>query len=81
LACGGDSPNHALSSTGQRRASLAYNSSKTNGAASSPIPTAPTKSEYIVRLVGQVIRVSIETVKIVAGLPKEFESAGSQAPA
>jgi predicted helicase len=29
--------------------------------------------EYIVRLLGQVIRVSVETVKIVAGLPAEFE--------
>ena len=28
--------------------------------------------EYIVRLVGQVIRVSLETVKIVDGLPAEF---------
>jgi len=28
--------------------------------------------EYIVRLVGQVIRVSVETVKIVKGLPAEF---------
>src|SRR5712664_3483121 len=26
--------------------------------------------EYIVRLVGQVVRVSLETVKLVAGLPK-----------
>jgi predicted helicase len=28
--------------------------------------------EYIVRLVGQVVRVSIETVRIVEGLPKEY---------
>ena len=28
--------------------------------------------EYIVRLVGQVVRVSVETVKIVNGLPKQF---------
>ena len=28
--------------------------------------------EYIVRLVGQVIRVSVETVKIVNGLPVEY---------
>lgn len=29
--------------------------------------------EYIVRLVGQVIRVRLETVAIVAGLPSDFE--------
>lgn len=29
--------------------------------------------EYIVRLVGQVIRVSLETVQIVKDLPGEFE--------
>jgi predicted helicase len=28
--------------------------------------------EYIVRLVGQVIRVSVETVKIVSALPKSY---------
>lgn len=28
--------------------------------------------EYIVRLVGQAVRVSVETVKIVKGLPREF---------
>jgi predicted helicase len=28
--------------------------------------------EYIVRLVGQVVRVSVETVKIVEGLPGEY---------
>jgi hypothetical protein len=28
--------------------------------------------EYIVRLVGQVVRVSVETVRIVNDLPKEF---------
>ena len=28
--------------------------------------------EYIVRLVGQVVRVSVETVGIVNSLPKEF---------
>lgn len=27
--------------------------------------------EYIVRLVGQVVRVSVETVKILAGLPEK----------
>jgi predicted helicase len=41
-------------------------------------PNREDDSEYIVRLVGQVIRVSVETVKIVQGLPPEFEpSAGS----
>jgi hypothetical protein len=29
--------------------------------------------QYIVRLVSQVVRVSIETVKIVSDLPTEFE--------
>jgi predicted helicase len=32
----------------------------------------PDDPEYIVRLVGQVVRVSVETVKIVAGLPEAF---------
>src|SRR5579884_1424471 len=32
-------------------------------------PNRPDNPEYIVRLVGQVVRVSIETVRIVAGLP------------
>src|SRR5712692_8284973 len=35
-------------------------------------PNRPDAPEYIVRLVGQVIRVSVETVKIVAGLPVAF---------
>ena len=35
-------------------------------------PNREDDPEYIVRLVGQVIRVSLETVKIVKGLPKEF---------
>ena len=30
--------------------------------------------EYIVRLVGQVVRVSVETVKIVAALPEQYAS-------
>ncbi len=40
--------------------------------ASSPTRTAvgDYDPEYIVRLVGQVVRVSVETVKIVAGLPE-----------
>ena len=36
-------------------------------------PNRPDDPEYIVRLVGQVTRVSIDTVKIVATLPAEFE--------
>jgi predicted helicase len=32
-------------------------------------PNRPDDSEYIVRLVGQVIRVSLETVKLVKSLP------------
>jgi predicted helicase len=35
-------------------------------------PNRADDPEYIVRLVGQVIRVSLETVKIVNGLPKQF---------
>ena len=35
-------------------------------------PNNPDDPEYIVRLVGQVVRVSVETVKIVAALPKRF---------
>ena len=38
-------------------------------------PNRADDAEYIVRLVGQVIRVSLETVKIVSGLPAEFEPA------
>jgi predicted helicase len=37
-------------------------------------PNRPDDPEYIVRLVGQVVRVSVETVKIVAGLPEAFTS-------
>jgi predicted helicase len=36
-------------------------------------PNRADDPEYIVRLVGQVIRVSLETVKIVSSLPAEFE--------
>jgi predicted helicase len=36
----------------------------------------PDDPEYIVRLVGQVVRVSLETVRIVNGLPADF-GAGS----
>jgi predicted helicase len=35
-------------------------------------PNRPDDSEYIVRLVGQVVRVSVETVRIVAALPTKF---------
>ena len=35
-------------------------------------PNRPDDEEYIVRLVGQVVRVSVETVKIVEQLPTEF---------
>jgi predicted helicase len=35
--------------------------------------------QYIVRLVGQVVRVSRETVAIVQGLPAEFEPAADGA--
>jgi predicted helicase len=35
-------------------------------------PNRPDNPEYIVRLVGQVVRVSVETVKLVAALPEAF---------
>ena len=35
-------------------------------------PNREEDEEYIVRLVGQVVRVSVETVKIVDGLPGKF---------
>ena len=38
-------------------------------------PNREDDPEYIVRLVGQVIRVSLETMKVVAELPAEFEPA------
>jgi hypothetical protein len=41
-----------------------------NGVWSSGNPNRPDDSEYIVRLLGQVITVSLETVKIVRGLPR-----------
>ena len=37
-----------------------------------PDPNNPDDPEYIVRLVGQVVRVSVETVKIVAALPQRY---------
>jgi predicted helicase len=33
--------------------------------------------EYIVRLVGQVVKVSLETVRIVGGLPVEYSAGPS----
>ncbi len=35
-------------------------------------PNNPDDPEYIVRLVGQVVRVSVETVKLVAALPEQY---------
>ena len=35
-------------------------------------PNRADDEEYIVRLVGQVIRVSVETVKVVTGLPDKY---------
>ncbi len=35
-------------------------------------PNRADDPEYIVRLVGQVVRVSVETVRIIAGLPAKF---------
>ena len=39
-------------------------------------PNRPDDPEYIVRLVGQVVRASVETVEIVNGLPAEFGGGG-----
>src|SRR5204862_4642056 len=44
-------------------------------------PNREDDPEYIVRLVGQVVRLSVETVKIVQGLPAEFEPTASEAGA
>ena len=35
-------------------------------------PNRADDPEYIVRLVGQVVRVSVETVRIVAALPERY---------
>jgi predicted helicase len=35
-------------------------------------PNRPDDEEYIVRLVGQVVHVSLETVRIVNGLPERY---------
>ena len=40
-------------------------------------PNRQDDPQYIVRLVGQVIRVSVETVKIVKGLPADFSDASA----
>ena len=37
-------------------------------------PNRTDDEEYIVRLVGQVVRISLETVRIVAGLPGEYSA-------
>src|SRR5437763_14194901 len=37
-------------------------------------PNRADDPEYIVRLVGQVVKVSLETVRIVAALPAEYRS-------
>jgi predicted helicase len=37
-------------------------------------PNNPDDEEYIVRLVGQVVRVSVETVKIVRALPADYST-------
>ena len=39
-------------------------------------PNREDDPEYIVRLIGQVVKVSLETVRIVKGLPAEYTSAG-----
>ena len=44
-------------------------------------PNNPDDEEYIVRLVGQVVRVSIETVKIVDSLPAEYSIEASKTTA
>ena len=41
-------------------------------------PNREDDPEYIVRLVGQVVRVSVETVKIVNALPEQFAGAGAK---
>ncbi len=38
-------------------------------------PNRPDDPEYIVRLVGQVVSVSVQTVKIVVGLPEKYSDA------
>ena len=35
-------------------------------------PNRPDDEQYIVRLIGQVIRVSVDTVRLVASLPEKY---------
>jgi predicted helicase len=49
-----------------------YQVSEDNRSGIKSDPNREDDEEYIVRLVGQVVRVSVETVKIVDGLPGEF---------
>jgi predicted helicase len=39
-------------------------------------PNRADDPEYITRLVGQVVKVSVETVRIVKGLPAEYAALG-----
>ena len=48
------------------------NTDKRSGITSDP--NNPDDPEYIVRLVGQVVRVSVETVKIVTALPTKYSA-------
>lgn len=41
-------------------------------------PNRQDDPQYIVRLVGQVVRVSLETVRIVNALPKEYAPASAE---
>jgi predicted helicase len=41
-------------------------------------PNRADEPQYIVRLVGQVVRVSVETMKIVKGLPGKFSAGSSE---
>jgi len=47
----------------------------------SGITSDPNREEEPEFIVGQVVRVSVETVKIVEGLPGEFEPEGNEAGA
>jgi predicted helicase len=43
-------------------------------------PNRPDDPEYIVRLVGQVVRVSLQTVRIVKALPGDFGAPSAARP-
>lgn len=43
-------------------------------------PNRPDDPQYIVRLIGQVVRVSVETVQIVTNLPKVYSAAARREP-